>query len=72
MNTDIKKWFKLNKSGIPPSSINYSDKKKYSQQLITLINKELEIIKNENNNSPLITFDLEFYYQEKNQCFINI
>lgn len=72
MNIDIKKLLKLQESGIPPSSINYSDKKKYSQQLITLINEEIETIKYENSKSPLMPFDLEFDYQEDNQCFITV
>jgi len=72
MNNNIKKWLKLKKSGIPPSSISYNSKKNYSEQLITLINEELETIKNENNDSPLLTFELEFEYQEDNQCFITV
>ena len=72
INNDIKKWLILNKSGILPSSSNYSDKKKYSKQLINLTTEELETIKNENNKSSLMTFDLEFDYQEENQCFITV
>ena len=72
MNIDIKKWVKLQESGIPPSSISYRNKKEYSQQLITLINEEIETIKYENSKSPLLTFDLEFDYQEDNQFFITV
>ena len=72
MNIDIKKWVKLQESGIPPSSISYLNKKEYSQQLITLITEEIETIKYENSKSPLLTFDLEFDYQEDNQCFITV
>ena len=72
VNIDIKKWLKLKNYFLPPSSINYSDKKSYSQQLITLINEEIETIKEENINSPKLTFDLEFDYQEDNQCLITV
>ena len=72
INVDIKKWLKLKKFALPPSSINYSDKKSYSQQLIALINEEIETIKEENENSPKLTFDLEFDYLEDNQCLITV
>ena len=72
INTDIKKWLKLKKYEIFPSTMSYPDKKSYLQQLIALITEEIETIKIENNNSPLLTFDLEFDYQEDNQCFITV
>jgi hypothetical protein len=72
INNDIKKWLILNKSGFLPSSFYYRDKKKYSLQQITLTNEELETIENDKNNSYLMTFDLEFDYQEENQCFITV
>ena len=71
-NLDIKKWLILKKFALPPSSINYSSKKNYSQQLIALINEEIETIKEENKKSPKLTFDLEFDYQEDNQCLITV
>lgn len=72
MNIDIKKWLKLKRAGILPSSISYSHKKEYSRQLKSLINEEIETIKLENMNSPKLIFDLEFDYQDNNQCFIAV
>lgn len=72
INTDIKKSSQLQNSFIFPSSLSYISKEHYSEQLITLINAEIETMLKENEGSPLLTCDLEFDYQENNECYITI
>ena len=50
----------------------YGDKYPYTKKLIDLTNEEIQTILNENKNCPLLTFDLEFNYQERNKCFITV
>ena len=71
-NLKIKKYLKLKNLEIPPSTLNYANKKQYGNQLIALANEEIITILEENNKYPLLPFDLEFDYQDKNQCFITV
>ena len=58
--------------GIPLTYAKYVDKNQYGNELIELTKKEINTIKYENEKFPLLTFDLEFNYQEKNKCFITV
>ena len=71
-NIKINTFLNLNNIGIPPASLSYSNKKQYANQLIALANEEIITISEENNKYPLLPFDLDFEYQEKNQCFITV
>ena len=71
-NKKINTFLNLNNLGIPPASLSYSNKKQYGNQLIALANEEILTISEENEKYPLLPFDLEFDYQEKNQCFITV
>ena len=57
---------------IPQFNEYYLDKKLYVNQLIGLTREEINTIKKENEKFPLLTFDLEFNYQEINKCIITV
>ena len=50
--------------------ISFYSKNEYLNHLESLIEDEIETILIENENLPLLPFDLEFGYTEENNCFI--
>ena len=52
--------------------ISYLNKKIYANKNIGLISEEIQAILKDNEKFPLLTFYLEFYYQEDNQCSITV
>ena len=52
--------------------ISFYSKNEYLNHLESLIEDEIETILIENENLPLLPFDLEFGYTEENNCFITV
>ena len=65
-------FFSSNKRMDLPISISFNDKDKYLKLLKSLIKEEIDTILIENEQFPLLPFELEFEYTEENNCFITV
>ena len=65
-------FFSSNKRMDLPISISFNDKDKYLKLLKSLIKEEIDTILFENEQFPLLPFELEFEYTEENNCFITV